>query len=315
MVSDDRGAVYTEGDKVIYRASSLGHCIRALVAERRGLHGAPKEEWVHTVMQEGNLHEPDIMARVAATGKFHLLDKAQEEIELEIPATCAVVRGHLDGICLDSHGRSVVVEAKSMSDAAFKRWRKNRFEEYPAYAWQSSVYAYGTGAEQILMACKNRNNGELDLWLTRPEISLEQIIERIQQIEDWAYSSTSYPPCEPGEQWRCGFYFLHDDAPPQPTNVEYTHLHDGRLDALLTEYKRVAVQEDVDRSRKEELRQEILAMLGDVNKVETKHFKVQVKTTTTTRLDIRKVRSMLNEDQIRKASVASESNFLLVDPT
>src|SRR5918992_1081323 len=111
-MSDDRPSVYVEGDRVVYRASAVGGCLRALVACRLGYTPLPFDEGSELRMNEGVLHEPAILAALEKDG--WIVAGQQREVELTVGGTI-VIRGHIDGAAgkgLDGPAR--VVEAKAM---------------------------------------------------------------------------------------------------------------------------------------------------------------------------------------------------------
>lgn len=233
-MGDDRGNVYREGDRTIYRASGLGGCVRALVAERMGYEPLPYPEWIQQRFGEGNLHEGDILRRAQATVGVEWAENGhpddQPEIELEIPPWDSegldhlIVRGHCDGVGY-VQGLPYIIEAKALSAGEFIRWLKEGFEGFKRYAWQLSCYMIGVSPNepyQGLFVVKDRNSGDIDFtWVKEPPYSFAEITARVHESERMA-AEQWLPTCDIS-MYPCPFSFLHedeDDGLPNLSNNE-----------------------------------------------------------------------------------------------
>src|SRR5579859_1897922 len=205
------GSVYWDTDKEVwvYRASGLGSCLRALVAARRGVEPRSHDGESLQIMQECVLHEDAILRRLEAEG-ITLLGRGQTQVELPIPGTNAVVRGHIDEETADS-----VVEVKARSRSAYYRWQRQGFDGFPEMAWQVSFYGAALH-KPVLLVTKNRDSGEL-FKVTVHELphSLNDIISRVLLVENLATATEDYPACD-RDGFMCRFYFLHDDYTEKP---------------------------------------------------------------------------------------------------
>lgn len=177
-MSDNRGSVYWDADinRWVYRASSLGNCIRALVMERCGITPEPPPKQILRAYEKGVKLEQPILFRLRDLdgGKcgWKMLDRSElhapynvvdesGQVVVEIPVgSKALVRCHPDGIgeCFKARSRGSkskgsewdgpalgerrVVEAKSASEGFYQQISKEMPE---LYKWQYSVEMVGTG--------------------------------------------------------------------------------------------------------------------------------------------------------------------------
>lgn len=216
---------------MIHHASALGGCLRSQVAAALGEKPIPVDDASQLRMNEGALHEEDVIARLTADG--YAVTRQQDEVNLR-PAGSdgGVVQGHLDGIVMtqppdEGFPSSRVLEIKSMSDSAFKAFQaKGWYGDWPEaslpdrYRWQVSIYMLATGLEALLVA-KNRNSGEITQHgIETPYYSLEQITERVAYLEDHI-ARRKYPETCPHSwfcdyKWMCAREEVSDAAASEP---------------------------------------------------------------------------------------------------
>ena len=273
-VSDNRPEVYIEDDgTIVYRASSLGHCLRGLVAARHGVTPYEKD-WGGgndgpDPMSEGELHEIDVVERMLPARGWTVTDR-QKEIELVVREAGPgfpkiVVRCHLDGVAQREGDVRRVLEVKSMSKAAYKRWSAKKFDEYPGYAWQVSACAHAMWMP-ILYVVKCRDDGSLDVWeMDTIPIKRDVVLGRVLWVEKWVKHGDDLPPCEAWQsQWICNYPQLHegyDEERDPPAYVEDVILDDlakafqqARQDVNLAEAKLSEIQKEIkDNLRRREL--------------------------------------------------------------
>ena len=221
-MSDDRPSVYVEDDLVVYRASSLGHCTRALMAARRHYSPVPYPDWMYDRFEEGNVAEPIIMARFTEDNTDFTLDGSQDEIVLEV-ADNVVVRGHIDGYAIDSNGRTCIVEAKALGPDWFKKFKKHGFAGLPdAYAWQVSIYMIALNTDSAVLVAGEKIDGKIQAdsqfhyeWIRTPIFTREQIVERVMSVEN-NVDAADWPECI--NEFLCQYPYLHDE--PEITQLE-----------------------------------------------------------------------------------------------
>ena len=216
-MSDDRPSVYMEDGVAVYRASSLGHCLRALMAARRGMEPLPFPDFMYDRFEEGNVAEPLIMSRFSDDNPdFTLLEsQSQDQIVLNISDN-VVVRGHIDGMALDSNGRSYLVEAKALGPDWFKKFKKHGFAGLPdAYAWQVSIYMLALGTTNAVLVAGQKIDGVIKPesefhyeWIRKPLFDMDQIFARVMSVENNVESS-DWPDCL--NEWLCQYPYLHDE--------------------------------------------------------------------------------------------------------
>jgi hypothetical protein len=222
-MGDDRPNVYLEGDLVVYRASSLGHCTRALMAARRHYSPVPYPDWMYDRFEEGNVAEPIIMARFQEDNPDWTLhtDEAQDEITLKITDN-VIVRGHIDGLATRNVTKCVV-EAKALGPDWFNKFKRNGFDGLPdAYAWQVSIYMHALNAQKAVLVAGQKIEGKITpqsefhyLWVDQPPFTLKQITERVMSVEN-NVDAADWPDCL--NEFLCQYPYLHDE--PEITELE-----------------------------------------------------------------------------------------------
>jgi len=175
----------SKSTKPVYRMSSAGACPKKLGWQRLGKIGTEAPAWLDTAAEEGNWHEQRIKNEMRAAD-WQVYDE-QREIVLEYPTFLLV--GHIDGICEDRESNHYLLEVKSMSQFEFDRWMKGKFEVFPAYAAQVTLYMAGTELDKGRYVVKNRSSGYKDEFIIEePPTSLESIVNTITEVEKLALS-------------------------------------------------------------------------------------------------------------------------------
>ena len=158
----DKPMAYEEGDKIIYRASSLGSCVGALVRARLGVSGSAPSDMMQERFDEGHAWEERVITAglgvdfTRVTDLDHLSlygkvvqDDAGLQVETELAWSNKIVRCHPDAFAIQgSTLKPYVVEAKFLGESMFKEARSNfdRFlTNHPTYKWQASVEMLSTG--------------------------------------------------------------------------------------------------------------------------------------------------------------------------
>lgn len=164
-------------DKTVFRMSAAGHCPRALSALIRDIEPEAKPAWLEQSAEEGNWHEKRIKDMLRSEG-YEVFD---EQRELEIICPDIRIVGHIDGM-VRRNGKSQLLEIKSMSQYEFDRWIRGRFNEFPEYAAQISLYMHCT-IDDVLYIVKNRNNGHIDRSeFTKPPVNGEALLRSLNNI-------------------------------------------------------------------------------------------------------------------------------------
>ena len=212
-MSDNRPSVYTDGNLVVYRASALGSCTRALAAIRSGHEPvAPFPARFRKTLDDGNRGEAVILQGVADAG-YTIGGGQQDEIELIVGTTAdaktIVVRGHVDDIVVDSVGSFRVVDAKTTSA---KYGVSDDLAE--RYNWQIAVYMHALGMPGMFAyGIKDPDTGdvvdvEIELVDTPPH-TMGQIKARIAKIEYMAQGRRYLDvECSVKNKYPCPVYHL-----------------------------------------------------------------------------------------------------------
>lgn len=261
--------------RTYYRASAMGRCTKALVLARLGY--APKpitRQATLDVFAEGHLHESSILDAVRKHG-WHVepahdygwgVSEGQSVVELEV-APGLIIRGHTDGRAHPPNQPRTarVLEAKSMSQAVFDRWLRHGFDSQPGYRLQIGAYAHAVQLP-ILYACKNRNNGQVDIQLFDDyPIALEVLRDRVLEVEDYAARGV-LPDCDHND-FPCPYYHMH---PPKEVTITENIL----VDNLCAEYDRHRQAEEAAKQRKYDVRDKIVLALGGATEIVTPTWKV-----------------------------------------
>lgn len=229
-MGDNRPAVYwDEGiEKWVYRASSLGNCLGALVRCRVGLTPAPPPGWLQKKFDEGNIHEAGIIEQVRNQGWKVEGDGEGEQYEWEIEVGQeAVVRLHPDGIAtgrkVNHEGHIRVLEVKAVSESFYQTLEKAMPE---FYKWQLSCEMESYREQFVphftdpseyhgalyVFGIKDVTGEKIDQvvlkLVNKPPYSLVDIKMRVLGVERMAreYEETGkFPECE-YKQYPCGFW-------------------------------------------------------------------------------------------------------------
>lgn len=222
-MSDNRPAVYLEGDTVIYRASALGHCLRELWAARCGMERKPIPQVIQQGMDEGTNLEPVILNLLYERHGFSFAydqQGQQFQVELNLGAwngKTLIVRGRVDEVGTGPNLNPPVnlpIDVKALTqDQISDIFDKARFPE--RYAWQQSVYAHGMGTDYFYMPIFNKGTWEIEpfsLIPMHPMKTREEIRDRVLQVEE-AFANNTMPDDCPAS-FGCPYFYLHEQKLP-----------------------------------------------------------------------------------------------------
>lgn len=302
---DHRPAVYLDEEigKWVYRASDLGSCIRALTAARSGFPASPMpaNSKLRLIFEEGNLHEEAVVSGLIASGR-NIIDR-QRTVELAIPDTNAIIRGHLDAVGdagIPLNPVEYPVEVKAMGKDTWQEW-SNWYEsgnwaaiwaKYPRYAYQYAVYWFGLDALIGDYLVKNRNDGRIiHMEMTEPPVSLADIITRVQMVEEYA-ENDYLPACPPKRDYPCAYWQL--EVKDEPRLID-AGVNDERLDELARKYVAARAKKDAIEVELSDIKAAIVEIMGD-GTWNPGSLKVQVRTSSQEKLDTKKVRKWLSDE-------------------
>lgn len=215
----------------VYRASSLGGCIRSLVAARLGESAFPPGQHFRKAMDASGGLESEVLRRFMEEVGDGLISGQQQTVELKLSwddEPLVIVRGHIDAD-YDSASDAAVIEVKVFGDNYWERWisGKNvleRLDNLPGflgqkYRIQGGIYGHAKGkkvqyvighkvkvTERFEMPGLNLDPEELATWVVSeihisPPIEPERLYPvadlhaRIQFIEECAMND-ELPPCD-----------------------------------------------------------------------------------------------------------------------
>lgn len=230
-----RGWVYEDDGLVVYRASSLGSCVRSLTAARLGEDASPPAPSLRAAMEASGSLEDEVLRRAGvemADGGFIW---QQRKVDLVVPGdkveTAAstpsgnaagpsgaiIVRGHIDALHQQS---DTIVEVKVFGDDNWNKWTsgantQDSLDNLGTLGWkyrvQAAVYGHATGRRvRFIVAHKvgrligtptNEREWSIDEVDIGPPLdpsslyTLDAIRDRIAFIEDHA-SQDLLPDCD-----------------------------------------------------------------------------------------------------------------------
>lgn len=196
------------------RVSSSGQCERALVYVAQGLPETdPPDQAARNRMALGHMAEILIILHLHQEGwetKYTVVDGGQLTVEVPIPGTGLVLRGHPDGLCRHSdytRGHWVTLECKSMSSAMAGRVTAEGVAQvYPKYINQISLYALKLHQKKLVshahkgvFAMMDRNGDpmppERTTWAEdHAQKTIDGLRLALQRAEANAIPPRPYPP-------------------------------------------------------------------------------------------------------------------------
>lgn len=285
------GWIYQDPDtkKWVYRANSLGSCIRSLVAARLGESAMGPHASLRAAMDASSGLEDKIVRRVETELGDGKVIWTQKRVELPVSILCRcqessdgtggfvhdvigehhmpgpIIRGHIDGLHQQS---DCILEIKALGPANFKKY--NEGGGLPAlgklgekYAMQAAVYGHATGRKVRMVVGEKikKDDGTFEVGeviIDHPRephflFPLEAIHSRIRTIEDYA-SRDELPECTAGCREGDPYGEVHIFAP--------VNQGDDDLELLLSEYDSVVSRIKNLEDEKGSLRERLIEQYG-----------------------------------------------------
>jgi len=294
-MADNRTYSYVERGVPIYRASSIGLPLRCLSAARMGETPLEAPEYLRRAAEAGNRYEIIVKDRLAADG--YTIGEEQGAVELLVPLDGdnghAIIRGHLDASSITAPGDPVdrMLEVKSMSDAVFTKWTAHRFDAFPTYAAQLTVYMQAVG-KPALYAVVNRDTDEIELIpYDDPPMLFEDLVTKIRSIEALA-AQNIMPPCT-GAQYSCAFDYLCDRREIDPSDVPPDD--DSLLAAAIQRYEEMRAMGLEYDALKAAARDDVIVALAGRKKADVGEVRVSYATSKRKRLSVKRLRETLGD--------------------
>lgn len=242
----------------VYRASSLGYSLEALVAPHLGYAAVDPPEVIQRAYDEGNRLESEIVS--AINDQWFDVTDQQLEVNLEVIPGLATVQGHLDGIVVPGGIANYphVLEIKTMAHKMFcavdkKGWNAGGLME--KYKWQVSAYQLATGLPSVLVAWDKEKKDMCFTYNTEPFYTISDIANKLQAAEDAINAGELPSGCE---DWPCPYYYLHESKDAVPVESA-----DEELEGILAAWLEADKAEKVYKKEKDSLRAQILALAGN----------------------------------------------------
>ncbi len=290
------------GYKYEYRASSLGSCLKSLIAGRLGYDGLDVYSDMQ-VLKEGDLHEGDVVNRLREQG--FIVSRQQEELEYVLSGFGVRITGHIDGVSQFRRAENetdppCLLEIKSMGDSSFKDFKRRGWGTpglIQKYKWQTSFYMHMLSMP-MMFVCKNRNSGEIYTDLVKvPFYSWAEIVARLTAVEIAARNNDLPEKCE-WAMYPCPYNYLHEEE------AEDIYIGDDDLSQLVARYIEL-------RDRRDELAKQCKDLLGQIKdasggkKVSLPFATVSVVEKTTKGYDIDKMRENgIDVDEYEKVDLS-----------
>ena len=282
-------AIRGETCVIIHRASELGRCIRASVADRLGYRQVPTSDRMQGLYDRGNEHEEACVAALLVEG-WTVID-SQKLVGVDVTDGVRV-EGHLDGMTRPNdyvlYGEGVglrVLEIKAPSTyASFDRaYHTNDYSNsyMSRIVWQVSVYMVATGLECV-MACLNDDGRVETFGIETPPHSRQEIINRVVTIEDWVARGELPPECSQ-QDFPCPYF------PRVCTGDARIDIEDTELAELLLAYSRSRDAAKLEAEFQKNLRTAIDTLAPGVGKYRVNGVPVTWYETTRTSLDKEKM--------------------------
>lgn len=248
----------------IIRASSLGGCTKAIGAGLLGYLPQEFPERYQGYMEEGDLHEGNIVARLERGG-FEVID-SQREVNLWIIPGVLLVQGHIDGRFRHKVESSPwrLLEIKTMGETSYRTFEKMEWETpglVQKYKWQISAYMLAL-QEPATLIVKNRNTGaQKGLEIEEPFYSLSEVRARCLEIWNWVQEGILPEKCE--ETYPCPFSYLHSPAELSLSDSEELFTLGREYQIITEKLKDLEGLKEVQR----DLRQKIIVAMGKDKKL------------------------------------------------
>lgn len=246
-MGDDRPVRYIEGDRIIYRASGLGMCDRAIVATGQFYDPLPKPQWFQEILDEGTNAEATISEMWGKKTGIATVE-SQKEVELHVWGD-VWIRAHIDGEAEDDS--KVLREFKKVRSSGWSGYLRQGVEWLPYYPWQVAAVMHAGGYEscEFVGGRYYKDEGKvLEVHghiLTAPPIPLLAIRKRIIRLEE-LIEEVAVPadvPCQIN-MYPCPFLYLHTEDEEKEAEAgqvnEARELHSDEVYVRLkTEYDEV----------------------------------------------------------------------------
>lgn len=267
-MSDSKPDVYEdEKGRIVYRASSLGGCLKRLAAVRMGYTQLKVPGKMMKVFEAGHQAEVDCV-KALEQDKMKVYDR-QQEVGFRITQQL-LVKGHIDGTIFDRNNDQYLLEVKSMNDEAWTEFVKHSWDTpglVQKYKWQCSIYMLAKNLPLYFAAYNRDTDDVFSSIVLRPFVDYNEIAARVLTVEGMALNGNLPKECE--QSFPCPVAYLHDQLP-------YELIDDEELDNHCIAYAAARIKRDASEAEMKGIRELIIKLMGDKEKVETSKAKVSM---------------------------------------
>lgn len=295
------------GPRFYYRASSLGRCIKASVAERMGYEPMAWPDDFLRRFKDGHLHEPAIFEELRSRDTWRDIEtvdpvtQKQFAVFVKVSESTFIV-GHMDGRGVKK-GTPRIIEAKALANDGALKFEREGLKAFPHYEVQLSTYMHGSGLPATFVV-KNKNTGlVVERDIDEPPIPLNQLKQRVVKSEAFARQG-QMPDCDQND-YPCLFAYLHD----KPVDES---VFDASLNSLGEMWKRGKDLEAQGKAIADDARERIEKALDGRPKVRTGRFTMSRYEQTRTSPDAKALQERFPEVW---EQVARETKFWVVKIT
>lgn len=308
-MSDDRNPVYRENGTLVFRASSVGMSLKALVALIMGFEPVPSSKRLEEIFETGHRLEPEIVEGARGYDQYLDIEETDEngrqfEVELQVTDN-AIIRGHVDGLAYDDEFKEpqFVVEAKSFGDSLFRQHiNGSLFNNNPYYRDQLTVYMEATGLPALYAVGEKVEDENGDITLG--DVDVEEIptppgnINKIKAklIKAMELADKGELPVECDCNWWCPTPYLHEQTDEHVIDDVDLSI---RIDALCATYTKARAEEKNAEAKKKETGKKIAELLekNEIEKGETERFTVSQVSYNRKRLDKKALKKVVNLEE------------------
>lgn len=205
---------YIEDGLVVYRAYSIGNCIRSMTACRNGEDAFPFNAAIRASMDASSRLETEVIKQyIAETG--HDVIWRQKLVQLQVfdedgfgdSNLDIVIRAHIDGL---DQQLDEITEVKSLSDTNWNAYMSGGLSALPGYLghkykWQAAVQGHAAGRKvRMVIGHKEKDdNGQFyisEIYRSEPYdpedlVPIDVIRDKIRTIEEHA-EMDELPECD-----------------------------------------------------------------------------------------------------------------------
>lgn len=231
-----RPDVYQEGGVWCFRASSIGACLRGLVAARNGLMPQPPAAFLQGALKASSEAEGVVLRDL---GKRGWKVEPAESVVLELPH--GRLTGTTDGFISSVELDRCVLEIKALGRSLYEKYVRggiaNMGDPFARmYGMQISAYMLATGLPCLVAVYGKESEMTLEKLYETPPFSIEELDLRMQDVHYFAERG-EWPECDAKCSSSSWYWHIHDEK-------EVVRLSDDEIEAKVA--KAARIKETID---------------------------------------------------------------------